>query len=143
VAIGITHSTSFIEPFAVSASGPKPRAVVRLEATPKPQARCEAKSNGKLITMTVTIDSAGRLVIPKAIREEAEIEPGTPLDIEVRNGVITIKPQHLEITFERQGRWLVARPKHPVPPLTNEIVNRTLRKIRNERGRVVRGRLRG
>lgn len=92
--------------------------------------------------MITTIDSAGRLVIPKKIREEAEIEPGTPLEVEVRDGVIEIRPKCLEVTLEREGRWLVARPKHAVPPLTNEEVNRTLRKIRNERGKV-RGRLRG
>jgi AbrB family looped-hinge helix DNA binding protein len=85
--------------------------------------------------MTVTIDTAGRLVIPKEIREEAEIEPGTPLDIAVRDGVIEITPRAAGVELVRKGRWLVARPLKPGPPLTNETVNRVIRRIRNERAR--------
>lgn len=33
-------------------------------------------------TMTVTIDSAGRLVIPKAIRDRMRLQPGTDLEVE-------------------------------------------------------------
>jgi AbrB family looped-hinge helix DNA binding protein len=85
--------------------------------------------------MIVTMDNAGRLVIPKAIREEAEIEPGTPLDIEVDDGVIKIEPRAREVTLVRKGRWLIARRNRQGPPLTNEDVNRVIDKIRNERGR--------
>lgn len=85
--------------------------------------------------MTVTMDSAGRLVIPKELRKEAELEPGVPLEIRCRDGLIEIAPQAMEVTFEREGPFLVAQPKHPVPTLTNAMVNRTIAKIRRDRGR--------
>ncbi len=43
--------------------------------------------------MKTTIDAAGRLVIPKKIREEAGLKPGTALDVRVRDGVIEIEPE--------------------------------------------------
>jgi AbrB family looped-hinge helix DNA binding protein len=83
--------------------------------------------------MVTTIDSAGRLVIPREIRQEASIEPGTPLDVRYRDGVIEIEPQPLPVTLKRRGRFLVAVPKRKVPQLTTAIVERTRRKIRSER----------
>lgn len=85
--------------------------------------------------MTVTMDSAGRLVIPKELRKEAELEPGVPLEIRCRDGLIEIAPKAMEVTLEREGPFLVARPKQPVPTLTNAMVNRTVAKIRRDRGR--------
>jgi AbrB family looped-hinge helix DNA binding protein len=79
------------------------------------------------------MDTAGRLVIPKGIREAAEIEPGMPLDIEVREGSITITPRASGVTLVRKGRWLVAQPNRPGPRLTNEDVNRVIERIRKER----------
>ncbi len=85
--------------------------------------------------MTITMDSAGRLVIPKELRKEAELEPGVPLEIRCRDGLIEISPQVMEVTLEREGPFLVARPKQPVPTLTDAVVNRTIAKIRRDRGR--------
>lgn len=89
--------------------------------------------NGKLDGMVTTIDSAGRLVIPREIRQEAAIEPGTPLEVRLRDGVIEIEPQPLPVRLEKRGRFLVAVPERKVPPLTTDIVERTRRKIRRER----------
>ena len=85
--------------------------------------------------MTITMDSAGRLVIPKQLRKEAELEPGVPLEIRCRDGLIEIAPKAMDVTFEREGPFLVARPKQPVTTLTNAVVNRTIAKIRRDRGR--------
>ena len=87
--------------------------------------------------MTVTIDSAGRLVIPKEIREEAEIEPGMPLEISVNDGVIEIVAKASGVRLVREGRWLVAEPIEPGPPGTKEDINRAIRKMRNERMRSI------
>lgn len=75
--------------------------------------------------MTVTIDSAGRLVIPREIRREAALEPGTPLKVRCRDGVIEIEPQPLPVKLERKGRLLVARPGTKVPVLRTTAVERT------------------
>ncbi len=54
--------------------------------------------DGMVHTMTVIMDAAGRLVIPREIRREAGLEPGMPLDVRCREGVIEIEPQPLAVT---------------------------------------------
>lgn len=49
--------------------------------------------------MKGTIDEAGRVVIPKAIREAAGLKPGTPLMIEYRNGRVEIERKSPEVRF--------------------------------------------
>lgn len=83
--------------------------------------------------MITTIDQAGRLVIPREIRREAALEPGTPLDIRVRDGVVEIEPQPLAVTLERRGRLLVAKPSVKVPTLAASTVERTRRDLATRR----------
>jgi len=83
--------------------------------------------------MITTMDSAGRLVIPREIRREAGIEPDTPLDVRWRDGVIEIEPQPLAVTLQKRGRLLVAVPRSNVPPLTIGTVERTREKVRRGR----------
>lgn len=85
--------------------------------------------------ITTTIDAAGRLVIPKAIREEAELEPGAPLQIEVVDGRIEIVPQARSVRVVKKGHLRVAVPVEPSEPLSTAQVRRTLESIRRERGR--------
>jgi AbrB family looped-hinge helix DNA binding protein len=84
--------------------------------------------------MVTTMDAAGRLVIPSEIRREAAIEPGTPLEVRWRDGVIEIEPRPLEVKLERKGRLLVATPARRVPPLRTATVERTRRQIARRRG---------
>ena len=83
--------------------------------------------------MTTTMDQAGRLVIPREIRREAALEPGTPLDVRWHDGIIEIEPQPLPVTLERKGRLLVARPGTKVPALRTTIVERTRRELTSRR----------
>ena len=85
--------------------------------------------------MTITMDAAGRLVIPSAIRREAALEPGVPLEVRWRDGVIEIEPQPLAITRERRGRLLVASPQSRVPRLRVSTVDGTRRDLTTGRGR--------
>lgn len=57
--------------------------------------------------MRTTIDSAGRVVIPKALRDEAGLCPGTEIEIQLRNGHLEIEPV-AAISVERRGRFFVA-----------------------------------
>ena len=84
--------------------------------------------------MKTTIDAAGRLVIPKDIRQQAGLRPGMPLDVRLREGRIEIEPAPLKVKLEKRGRLLVAVPREPVRPLTHEAVEETRRKLRRERG---------
>lgn len=75
--------------------------------------------------MITTMDHAGRLVIPSEIRRESAIEPGTPLEVRWRDGVIEIEPQPLAVRLERKGRLLVARPATKTRTLRTTTVERT------------------
>ena len=81
------------------------------------------------------MDAAGRLVIPREVRREAALEPGVPLEVRWRDGVIEIEPQPLAVTLERRGRLLVARPAVPVATLRTATVERTRRRLSERRRR--------
>ena len=85
--------------------------------------------------MTITMDAAGRLVIPSEIRREAGLTPGAPLDVRWREGVIEIEPQPLAVTLTRKGRLLVASPARTVRALTTGTVERTRAALRRRSGR--------
>ena len=83
--------------------------------------------------MKVTIDAAGRLVIPKEIRREAGLKPGMPLEVRWDDGRIEIMPAPLPVKLVRRGRLLVASPQRAVSPLTAQTVERTRAALRRER----------
>jgi AbrB family looped-hinge helix DNA binding protein len=85
--------------------------------------------------MITTMDAAGRLVIPSDIRREAALEPGVPLEVRCRDGIIEIEPQPLAVTFKRKRLLLIASPTTSVPRLANATVNRTRRAVTGRRGR--------
>jgi AbrB family looped-hinge helix DNA binding protein len=80
--------------------------------------------------MKSTIDAAGRVVIPKPIREVAGLKPGSPLEIVYRDGKIEIEPKTAKIRLVRKGSVLVAS-STAAPKLTSEEVNEWIRKSRN------------
>ena len=85
--------------------------------------------------MITTMDASGRLVIPGPIRREAALEPGGPLEVRWRDGIIEIEPQPLPVALETRGRLLVAKPKVKVRPIGPAVVERTRRDISTGRGR--------
>jgi len=82
-------------------------------------------------TIISTIDAAGRLVLPKEIREAAQLKPGMPLQITVNDGRVEIEPAPREVRIVRKGRVSVAVPVEPVEPLTLATVNETIDRLRN------------
>ena len=80
--------------------------------------------------MKTTIDRAGRLVVPKRIREAAGILPGSELTIRVADGRIEIEPVALEVRLVKRGSLTVAVPVTRVAPLTPETVGQTLDRLR-------------
>lgn len=80
------------------------------------------------------MDAAGRLVLPKAIRQLAGFVPGQPLEVHVRDGRVEIEPAPLEIEIVMgQDGLPLAVPKRPVPTLSAEEVRNTLERIREGR----------
>jgi AbrB family looped-hinge helix DNA binding protein len=84
--------------------------------------------------MSTTMDQAGRLVIPADVRRDAGLEPGTPLDVRWRDGIIEIEPRPVAVKLERRGRLLVATSAKGQPRLTGEIVERTRRSLAKRGG---------
>ncbi|QIM15614.1 AbrB/MazE/SpoVT family DNA-binding domain-containing protein [Leucobacter insecticola] len=82
--------------------------------------------------MKTTIDSAGRMVIPKAIRTQMGLIPGTPVDIVYSEGRIVIEYAPVEVEVRKVGRLKVLQPTTEMPVLTDEIVRETLEAVRNE-----------
>ncbi len=85
-------------------------------------------------TMKTTIDAAGRLVIPKRLRDEAGLTPGMELEVRCRDGRIEVAPAESTVRLERRGRFLVAVPDESASTLTREMVDELIETIRNERG---------
>lgn len=84
--------------------------------------------------MRTTIDSAGRVVIPRDIRKAAGLEGGAEIEIEERNGAIEIKPVYAKVKIVQHGKVWVAEFEDDVPVLALEQVNAVRDEIRNRRG---------
>lgn len=80
---------------------------------------------------TIAIDRAGRVVIPKEIREAAGIEPGMPLTVTCREGRIEIEPRRRPVRIVKRGRLQVAMSVDDAEPLTRETVQRTQNRLRS------------
>ncbi|MDN5939151.1 MAG: AbrB/MazE/SpoVT family DNA-binding domain-containing protein [Salinisphaera sp.] len=60
--------------------------------------------------MRATIDKAGRVVIPAAIRRRAGLDPKTELDIQIAENGILISRVVSSPELVQEGKLLVARP---------------------------------
>jgi AbrB family looped-hinge helix DNA binding protein len=80
--------------------------------------------------MRTAIDRAGRIVVPKKLRDALGLEPGQPLDITVRDGRIEIEPVPTPMRLVRRGGRPVAVPDVDLPPLTADVVRETLDQVR-------------
>lgn len=83
--------------------------------------------------MTITMDSAGRFVIPKAVREAAGLHPGVPLEVVYRDGRIEITPRPAEIEIVKRRGVLVALAKNEVPSMGTADVEAVQQTLRDER----------
>lgn len=77
--------------------------------------------------MEITIDGAGRVVLPKSVRQSAGLQPGSKLTVEVRHGQIVLQPVTQAVQVTREGRFLVLH-EADGPPLTPEMVDEYRRK---------------
>ena len=80
--------------------------------------------------MRTTIDAAGRLVIPKRIRDRLGLRGNEQVEVTERDGRIEIEPAPTDVELVREGSVLVARPQQPLPALTDAIVRETLDRVR-------------
>ena len=87
--------------------------------------------------MKSTIDSAGRLVLPKPIREAANLQGGTEVEIRVAGDHLEIEPVPAEVSLVHKGGFLIAVPKKTHDrKLTSEEVEQIRKHIQHEREEV-------
>jgi AbrB family looped-hinge helix DNA binding protein len=80
--------------------------------------------------MVTTIDSAGRIVVPKRLREELGFKAGQELELSAIDGHLEIEHQATPMRLERRGQRLVAVTDREMPTLTAEMVRETLEQVR-------------
>jgi AbrB family looped-hinge helix DNA binding protein len=80
--------------------------------------------------MRTTIDSAGRIVVPKALRQALDLKPGLPLEIRAGDGRLEIEIAATPMRLRKRGKNVVAVPETEMPTLTAAEVRETLERIR-------------
>ena len=80
----------------------------------------------------VTIDRAGRVVLPKILRDQMNLSPGDTLDLTVKGDEVTLRPRRGATPLQKErGVWVLRTGK----PLTADETAATLRNIRAQRHR--------
>ena len=81
---------------------------------------------------TVTIDKAGRVVIPKQVRTELRLEAGDNLILESEGERVTLRPLHGGAQLQKErGVWVF----HGGKPLLLDEANQLVREAREQRDR--------
>jgi len=83
-----------------------------------------------MVAMKATIDAAGRIVVPKSLREALGLKPGQPLEIRAGDGRLEIEIAATPMQLKKRGKGMVAVPDAELPALSAELVRDTLERIR-------------
>jgi len=83
-----------------------------------------------LDSMKATIDAAGRIVVPKALRLALGLKPGQLLDIRAGDGRLEIETAQTPMRLRKRGKDVIAVPDAELPTLTAEQVRDTMERVR-------------
>jgi AbrB family looped-hinge helix DNA binding protein len=86
--------------------------------------------HGILPPMKVAMDTAGRIVVPKALRDALGLKPGQLLEIRAGEGRLEIEVAPTPMRLERRGKGVVPVPESELPALSAEQVRETLERTR-------------
>ncbi len=81
-------------------------------------------------TMIATIDAAGRIIVPKALRQLLGLRAGQELEIRASDGRLEIEVAPTPMKLEKRGKGVVAVPRARLPALTSDQVRETLERVR-------------
>jgi len=85
--------------------------------------------NGAMTT-TLTLDKAGRVVLPKPVRDEMQLRAGDSLELESSEDRIVLRPRRGGVGLhQKQGIWVFGVGE----PIPAGATDETLRQIRRER----------
>jgi len=80
----------------------------------------------------VTLDRAGRVVLPKNLRDELRLSPGDTLDVTVQCDEIKLRPRRSSSALQKkQGVWVFSTGK----PMASDETAEALRDLREQRDR--------
>ncbi len=80
--------------------------------------------------MKTTIDAAGRIVVPKPLRQALGLKPGQALELRVGDGRLEIEIAATPMKLLRRGKGVVAVPDAELPALTAAQVRDTVERMR-------------
>jgi AbrB family looped-hinge helix DNA binding protein len=82
------------------------------------------------MTTTISIDKAGRVVLPKPVRDEMQLQPGDSLELESSEDRIVLRPRRGGSGLhKKQGIWVFSTGE----PISAEATDEALRQLRRER----------
>src|SRR2546425_12680271 len=88
------------------------------------------------MTTTLTLDKAGRVVLPKPVRDEMQLRPGDTLELESSGDRIVLRPRRGGTGLhKKQGIWVFSTGE----PISAEATDDVLRQLRRERELSFRG----
>ena len=91
------------------------------------------------MTSKLTIDKAGRIVLPKPLREELQLEPGDSLEVNTKGEEITLRPIRGNSPLKKKhGVWVFQAGQ----PLAADVVDKTVREVRRDREKLILGKKR-
>lgn len=80
--------------------------------------------------MEITIDKAGRIVVPKALRDVLELSAGTRLEVTESEGALVLRPTGSPTRVVRRRGRSVLEAEGDVAPLTGHEVREILERTR-------------
>jgi len=80
--------------------------------------------------MRTTIDRAGRIVVPKVLRDALGLTGGQHLELTARDGALEVRVAATPMKLEWTGRHAVAVADAELPPLTSDLVREVLEQSR-------------
>jgi len=86
--------------------------------------------NAILYAMKTAIDAAGRIIVPKAMRDALGLKPGQALEIRAGEGRLEIEVAATPMRLKASGAGVAAVPERRLPALTAEQVRDTLERTR-------------
>ena len=83
------------------------------------------------VAMKVTIDAAGRIVVPKPLRQVLGLKPGQPLEIRASDGRLEIEIAPTPMQLKKRGKGVVAVLDAELSALTAQQVRDMLERVRS------------
>ncbi|MGH2833549.1 MAG: hypothetical protein ACRDK2_12320 [Solirubrobacteraceae bacterium] len=80
--------------------------------------------------MRVAIDGVGRLVIPKALRDELGVHGPTDLELTATDGVLELTVADIPAHVEERGGFPIIVTEEPMAPMSVAEARTTLERVR-------------